>query len=262
MAVLLAILLVPVVLLGHQVVYWNVRSRRRARRSTAEDTSIALLRAETRHRNPWIADQIRRHRGAGAAVLDLGCGGGFLANYLGRLGHRVTGLDAAAKNLVVAREHDRTGRVEYQVADARALPFGDRSFDAVCAMDLLEHVEHPAGAIAEAGRVLAPSGLFFFHTFNRTWRAKLLAIAGVDRFAPSAPRVFLTPDEVRAMLRDHGLELVELRGSRPRLGWPFWRMLLTGRVSDRLAFTFTDSTRLGFSGYARKRQHAPDRVHA
>jgi 2-polyprenyl-6-hydroxyphenyl methylase / 3-demethylubiquinone-9 3-methyltransferase len=266
-------LVVTLSFLGYQIVYWNVivpRAQRRpavnndwyadlgARWYTAEDTPIALLRAESRHRNPWIAGEIAERASPCAAVLDLGCGAGFLSNYLGGRGHRVTGLDTTAENLAVAKHYDRSGRVSYQLGDACALPFADRSFDVVCAMDLLEHVEEPSRLIAEASRVLAPSGLFFFHTFNRNWLSKLIVIKGVEWFVKNTPkdlhvlRLFLTPDEVRSMLRDHGLELVELRGSRPRFRWPMWRMLLTGKVGDGFAFTFTDSTRLGFTGYARK----------
>jgi 2-polyprenyl-6-hydroxyphenyl methylase/3-demethylubiquinone-9 3-methyltransferase len=225
----------------------------------AEDTPIALLRAEARHRNPWIADTI----GAGPrAVLDLGCGAGFLANYLAARGHRVTGLDTSAEALAVARRHDATGRVEYLVGDACALPFSDGSFDAVCAMDLLEHVTAPDRVIAEAARVLRPGGLWFFHTFNRTWQAHLIVIKGVEWFVKNTPKdlhvidLFRSPEAVAEMCRREQLEPVDVRGSRPRFRWPLWRMLVTGRVGEDLAFTFTPSTKLGYTGYARKRTAA------
>ncbi len=249
----------------YQVVYWN-RPRPRAvnnawyadlgaRWYTADDTPIALLRAESRHRNPWIASLLPPEQ----RVLDLGCGGGFLANYLAARGHRVVGIDTTPENLVVARRH---GTAEYQVADACALPFPDASFDVVCAMDLLEHVEDPAKLIGEASRVLAPGGLFVFHTFNRTQLANLIAIKGVAWFVKNAPpdlhvlHLFRTPAETVAMLRAHGMEPVEIRGSRPRFRWPLFRMLLTGRVGDDFAFTFTRSTAIGYTGYARKAQGA------
>ena len=63
---------------------------------------------------------------------------------------------------------------------------------------------------------------------------------------------FLTPEEVTTMLETHGLEVACMRGSRPRFGWALWRMLLTGRVGEDFAFTFTPSTKIGFTGYARK----------
>lgn len=258
---------------AYQVVYWNVVMPRLqgskidntwyaglgARWYTARDTPIALLRAESRHRNPWIAGAIARHRdGRPACVLDLGCGAGFLANYLAAAGHRVTGIDTTAENLVVARQYDRTGQVTYAVADACALPFAAGTFDVVCTMDLIEHVENPEGLIAEASRVLAPGGQLYFHTFNRNWLAYLIVIKGVELFVANTPkdlhvlRLFRTPDEIAAMLQRHELELACLRGSRPRFRWPLWRMLLTGNVGDDFAFTFTRSTKLGFTGYASK----------
>jgi 2-polyprenyl-6-hydroxyphenyl methylase/3-demethylubiquinone-9 3-methyltransferase len=225
----------------------------------AEDDPIALLRAESRLRNPWIASEIARALGSRSGdVLDVGCGGGFLSNHLGSLGHRVTGLDASRDALAIASRHDDTGLVRYQQGDALQLPFGDASFDAVCAMDFLEHVENPERVIAEAARVLKPRGLFFFHTFNRNFLSWLVVIKGVEWFVRNTPRdlhilrLFLKPAEVRAACEKHGLVAVEMHGVRPTLGIPFWKMLFTRRVPADFSFTFTKSTGLGFSGMARK----------
>jgi 2-polyprenyl-6-hydroxyphenyl methylase/3-demethylubiquinone-9 3-methyltransferase len=128
----------------------------------------------------------------------------------------------------------------------------------VCALDLLEHVEDADRVVAEVARVLAPGGLFVFHTFNRTRLAELVVIKGVAWFVRNTPddlhvlRLFLTPDELGAMCRVHGLEPAEIRGSRPQLGWPLLRLLLTGKVGDDFAFTTTASTQLGYTGIARK----------
>jgi 2-polyprenyl-6-hydroxyphenyl methylase/3-demethylubiquinone-9 3-methyltransferase len=220
----------------------------------ATDTPIALLRAESRHRNPWIAARL----GSPKRVLDLGCGAGFLANDLARRGHAVAGVDTTRENLDVARAHDETRSVRYVVADARSLPFASESFDVVCAMDLLEHVEEPERVIAEAARVLAPGGAFVFHTFNRTWRARLIVIEGVRRLCANTPRdlhvahLFRTPAEVVAICRANRLQIGELRGSRPRFSWPLWRMVLTGRVGNDFAFTWTRSVALGYTGLATK----------
>jgi 2-polyprenyl-6-hydroxyphenyl methylase/3-demethylubiquinone-9 3-methyltransferase len=277
---------VAIAFLSYQVIYWNVwRSGRPADLSSqpapagrpidnawyadlgarwysAQDTPIALLRAESRHRNPWIADEIARvFGGAPCRVLDLGCGAGFLANYLAARGHRVVGIDSTQENLTVARAaaHPDAVRVaSYELGDACALDQDPNSFDVVCAMDLLEHVEHPEQVIAEAGRVLAPGGMLVFHTFNRTWQANLIVIKGVEWFVRNAPRdlhvlrLFVTPEEVSAMCRAHGFEAIELRGSRPRFRWPLWRMVLTGKVGDDFAFTTTSSTKLGYTGIARR----------
>jgi 2-polyprenyl-6-hydroxyphenyl methylase/3-demethylubiquinone-9 3-methyltransferase len=210
-----------------------------------EESPVSLLRAESKLESPWITSRLDEAFGPRPCrVLDVGCGAGFLSN------------DIA---LAVAHAHDVSGRVRYVEGDALALPFEDRSFDAVCAMDLLEHLETPERAIAEASRVLAPGGLFFFHTFNRNVLAWLIVIAGVKWFVRNTPehmhvlRLFLKPRQVRAACVAHGLEEPELIGVRPRLTLPFWKMLLTGRVGREFAFTFTRSTSVAYSGVARKR---------
>lgn len=261
--------------LVYQAAYWNLPREHEpaaaainntwyadlgARWYEAEDTPIALLRAEARHRNPWIAGEIARVLGRGSQrVLDLGCGAGFLANDLAARGHLCTGIDTTAENLAVARARDGTRSVAYRVADARALPFATGSFDVACAMDLLEHVEQPERVVREAARVLRPGGMLFFHTFNKTWLANLIVIKGVEAFVANTPkglhvlRLFIPPEELERMCREHGLDVVDLRGSRPRFRWPLWRMLATGKVGEDFSFAFTRSTALGYTGYARKR---------
>jgi 2-polyprenyl-6-hydroxyphenyl methylase/3-demethylubiquinone-9 3-methyltransferase len=226
----------------------------------AADDPVALLRAEARLRNPWVAEQIEKtFGGRSCSVLDLGCGGGFLSNYLATLGHRVTGLDETEDSLLVAARHDASGTVKYDRGDATSLRYDSESFDVVCAMDFLEHVEEPERVVRQAARVLAPSGLFFFHTFNRNWLSWLVIIKGVEWFVKNTPvdmhvlHLFLKPAEVTAMCRHHGMEPQQVRGSRPKIGSAFFKMLRTGVVPADFGFTFTDSTKLGFTGFAAKR---------
>jgi 2-polyprenyl-6-hydroxyphenyl methylase/3-demethylubiquinone-9 3-methyltransferase len=230
-----------------------------ARWYEAQDDPVALLRAESKLRNPWVARTIDGAFGSRpCSVLDVGCGAGFLSNYLAELGHRVTGIDAASDSLDVAARHDASGTVRYTLGNALELPYPDGNFDVVCAMDFLEHVDEPERVIAEAARVLRPSGLFFFHTFNRNWLAWLVVIKGVEWFVKNTPRdmhvlhLFLTPQEVQTMCRSHGLLPVELLGSRPLFGAPLLKMLVTGAVPVDFGFTFSRSTRIAFSGFARK----------
>jgi 2-polyprenyl-6-hydroxyphenyl methylase/3-demethylubiquinone-9 3-methyltransferase len=229
-----------------------------------EDSPVALLRAESKLRNPWIGARLAESFGdRPCRVLDVGCGAGFLSNDVALRGRDVTGIDVAADALAVARAHDASGRVRYVEGDALALPFEDGSFDAVCAMDLLEHLQSPERAIAEASRVLVPRGLFFFHTFNRNFLSWLVIIEGVEKFVRNAPEhlhvlhLFLKPEQVRAACTKYGLDEPELVGVRPKLTPAFWRMLVTGRVSRNFTFTFTRSTRLAYTGVARKRDLAP-----
>ncbi len=226
----------------------------------ANDDPIALLRAESRLRNPWIASEARARLGPmRRRVLDVGCGAGFLANHLASEGFDVTGLDASAESLAVAARHDATRTVRYDRGDARHLPYPDGSFDIVCAMDFLEHVDDPRAVVAEAARVLAPGGLFFFHTFNRNRLAWLVVIKGVEWFVRNVPKdlhvlhLFVKPEELEAMCAGSALAVRELRGSAPRvLSAAFFRMLATGVVPPEFRFDFTRSTRIGYAGFAEK----------
>jgi 2-polyprenyl-6-hydroxyphenyl methylase / 3-demethylubiquinone-9 3-methyltransferase len=226
---------------------------------TARDDPIALLRAEARSRNPWVAENIRHAFPTGEVrVLDIGCGGGFLSNYLAGAGFTVTGLDAAAESLAIARRHDATGRVCYVMGDAYRLPYADGAFQAACAMDFLEHVDEPGLVVAEAARILQPGGLFFFATFNRNFISWLFGIKGVEWFVKNTPprlhelSHFIKPAELRAMCEDSGLRVNELRGFAPRFNRAFWRLLVTGVVTDDFTFQFGRNTLTGYIGIALK----------
>ncbi len=226
---------------------------------SARDDPIALLRAEARARNPWIAAAIERTFGdRPCRVLDVGCGGGFLANDLARRGHAVTGLDTSAEALSVAAAHDASGSARWVQGDATRPPFEEGSFEVVCAMDLLEHVADFRLVVAGASRVLVPSGLFFFHTFDRNLAAWLVVIQGVRWFVRNVPRdlhvlrQFVRPPELRAACAENALEVIEMRGLSPVVGAPLLRLVATGVVPDDLEFRFTRSLRLGYSGFARR----------
>jgi 2-polyprenyl-6-hydroxyphenyl methylase/3-demethylubiquinone-9 3-methyltransferase len=219
---------------------------------------IALLRAENALRNPWIEQTLRTQVSPGASILDIGCGGGMLTNYLAERGYKVHGIDLSPSSLEVAKARDRTRNVHYECADATALPFQDGSFDAVCAMDLLEHVESPENVIAEASRVLKKGGLFFFHTFNRNALSWLVVIKGVEWFVKGTPphmhvyRLFLKPKELERICSANALKVIEWKGVRPALSCSaFWKMLGTRAVKPDFRFTFTRSLATGYSGFAR-----------
>jgi 2-polyprenyl-6-hydroxyphenyl methylase/3-demethylubiquinone-9 3-methyltransferase len=224
---------------------------------SADDDPVALLRAESRLRNPWVEARLAERVGAGAKVLDVGCGGGFLSNYLAAKGFDVCGLDASPHSLAIARAHDATKRVSYRHGDALALPYPDQSFDAVCAMDFLEHVEEPDRVVRECARVLRRGGLFFFHTFNRNFWAWLVVIKGLEWFVKNTPRelhvlrLFIPPEELAASCRAHGMDVVELHGSKPVVfSTAFWRMLATGVVPPDFRFEFGRSKLLAYTGCA------------
>lgn len=225
---------------------------------TANDDPVALLRAETRLRNQWILSEIkRRFPERRLRILDLGCGPGFLTNELARHRFHVTGLDSSQSTLEVAARHDMTGTVDYCRGDANMLGFKRCSFDAVCAMDFLEHVEDPLRIVREVSTVLKPSGLFFFYTFNRNLISWLVVIKGVEWFIRNTPphmhclEYFIKPAELEQMCRENGLEVVQCRGVVPKVfRASFWKMLMTGIVDNQFAFKFTDHTTIGYIGIA------------
>jgi 2-polyprenyl-6-hydroxyphenyl methylase / 3-demethylubiquinone-9 3-methyltransferase len=227
---------------------------------TARNDPVALLRAEARARNGWILSELAgRFRGKMLRILDVGCGAGFLCNELARKEYAITGLDFSLSSLEVARRHDSSGIVEYCAGDAYSLGLKANSFDAVCAMDFLEHVDHPELVIREIARVLKADGLFFFYTFNRTFLAWLVVIKGVEWFIRNTPpdmhllRYFIKPGELKRMCRESGMEVLLCRGLAPKVFRPaFWKTVATGVVDDRFAFGFTRHTLMGYLGIARK----------
>ena len=227
---------------------------------TAQDDPVALLRAESRARNPWVAALIRQAFPTGEVkVLDVGCGGGFLSNFLVSSGFTVNGMDASAESLLIAKRYDRTSRARYVMGDAYHLPYDGGEFHVACAMDFLEHVDDPLNVLTEATRVLQPGGLFFFATFNRNFISWLVGIKGVEWFVKNTPprlhelSYFIKPAELRAMCEVNGLSVQEVHGFTPQFNRAFWRMLRTGIVTDDFTFQFGRSALTGYIGVAKKR---------
>jgi 2-polyprenyl-6-hydroxyphenyl methylase / 3-demethylubiquinone-9 3-methyltransferase len=228
----------------------------------ATDHPVALLRSENCLRNRWIAEHIRDHCPETSDILDIGCGAGFLCNPLAQEGHRVCGLDLSVSSLTVARKNRADASVgpavRYICGDCSSLPFAAGSFDAVCAMDVLEHVERPDRLVSESSRVLRPGGRFFFYTFNRNFLTWLIVIKGVEWFVRNTPpdmhvyRYFIKPAKMSAMLSGSGLKPDIWRGVRPRLNGAFWSLLATGRVRPDFEFCFTPSLAVGYFGVAIK----------
>ena len=113
----------------------------------------------------------------GLEVLDVGCGGGLLAEFAA-LGARVTGVDPSVDSLAAARTHARQSgfAIHYQPGVGEQLPLPDASFDAVYCCDVLEHVDDLGRTVREIARVLRPGGVFLYDTINRTRRSRLLVI--------------------------------------------------------------------------------------
>lgn len=161
---------------------------------------------------------------SGSKVLDLGCGGGLLAEPLARIGAVVTGVDVSIPSLLLAREHAKQSglQIDYRQARAEKLPFADASFDTVVAFDVLEHVDNLPQAISEAARVLRPGGRFIFDTMNRTLLCLLAVIWIGERLWPGGPPrgshqwdKLIRPSELKKLLSSNGIQTIEVRGFMP-----------------------------------------------
>ena len=176
------------------------------------DGAFAALHWLAESRGSLIPAPARR----GAALLDLGCGGGLLAPHVP--GYRHVGVDVSASALAVAAIHG----VEPVLADVADLPFDGESFDVVVAGEILEHVEDLDRTIAEATRVLRPGGTLVCDTINATGFARLFLVTIGERVPGGPPphchdpRLFVAPRRLMALCAEHSVALV-VRGLRPSL---------------------------------------------
>ena len=157
----------------------------------------------------------------GKAVLDVGCGGGILAESMAQLGAAVTGIDLSEKPLKVAQLHllESGLAVDYRLASAEEFSIQNRErFDIVTCMELLEHVPDPASTVAACATLARPGGRVFFSTINRNPKSYLFAVIGAEYLLKLLPRGthdyarFIRPSELSRWCRAAGLEPVELKG--------------------------------------------------
>jgi 2-polyprenyl-6-hydroxyphenyl methylase/3-demethylubiquinone-9 3-methyltransferase len=158
---------------------------------------------------------------ASKKVLDVGCGGGILAEAMARRGAEVVGIDLAEAALEVARLHALEAQVpvDYRHSAAEALAHGaPASFDVVTCMEMLEHVPEPQSVVGALGTLVKPGGEVFVSTINRNLKAFLLAIVGAEYVMQMLPRGtheyerFIRPAELADMGRAAGLALQEIAG--------------------------------------------------
>ena len=158
----------------------------------------------------------------GKRVVDVGCGGGILAEAMARRGGMVTGIDLAARPLGVARLHameSGVDRLDYREISAEALAAEQPSgFDIVTCMEMLEHVPDPASTVRACAILAKPGGWVFFSTLNRNPKSFLFAIVGAEYVLNLLPRGtheyarFIRPSELARHARDAGLDLVATNG--------------------------------------------------
>ncbi|HID49920.1 MAG TPA: bifunctional 2-polyprenyl-6-hydroxyphenol methylase/3-demethylubiquinol 3-O-methyltransferase UbiG [Chromatiales bacterium] len=172
--------------------------------------------------NPLRLEYIDRRAGlAGKQVLDVGCGGGILAESMAQRGARVTGIDMGEAPLAVARlhQHESGIEVDYRQITAEALAEEQpAAFDVVTCLEMLEHVPEPASVIQACQRLVKPGGAVFFSTINRNPKAYLFAIVGAEYLLQLLPKgthdysKFIKPSELEQWARQSGLQVLELTG--------------------------------------------------
>ena len=190
--------------------------------------------------NPLRLGHIERLAGglADKRILDVGCGGGILAEAMASKGARVTGIDLAEKPLKVAMLHgiESGGGVEYRLVSAEALAEeSPQAYDVVTCMEMLEHVPDPASTVRACARLAKPGGWVFFSTINRNAKSFLFAIVGAEYVLRLLPRgtheyaKLITPSELAAHCRAAGLEHADLTGMTYN---PITRTYALGRDVD------------------------------
>lgn len=208
---------------------------------------------------------------SGKRALDIGCGGGFLAEEFAKIGCVVSGIDPSGPTITQAEAHAvETGlTIDYRTASGEAIPFADTTFDIAYCCDVLEHVTDLDRVIAETARVLKPGGIYLFDTINRTLLSKLIAIKLIQDWKWSRVvttnlhdwQMFITPDELRTTLIKHGLDCREIVGINPngnplRAVRSFWQLkrgqISYAEIGRRIPMAIGKRTPIQYAGYAVK----------
>lgn len=173
--------------------------------------------------NPLRLGWIQQMTGplTGKRVIDVGCGGGILAESMAVAGATVTGIDLAEKSLTVARLHSLESGVPVDYQTISAEDFAARQpgqFDVVTCMEMLEHVPDPASIVQACSQMVKPGGWVFFSTLNRNPKSFLFAIVGAEYVLRLLPRgthsyeKFIKPSELSRAVRQSGLTVMEMAG--------------------------------------------------
>lgn len=213
---------------------------------------------------------------SGLRALDIGCGGGFLAEEFAILGFDVVGVDPSSVSIETARDHAFSSHlgIDYRVGAGERLPVEDAAFDVVYCCDVLEHVSDLDRVIGETARVMKPGGLYLFDTINRTLMSKIIAIKVMQQWRPTRIfdaavhdwGMFIKPAELAQGLTRHGLEVGEMVGLGPRANIPTVLASLIrahngwisfGEVSRRLDVGEVKSKAISYMGFSTKRAPSP-----
>jgi 2-polyprenyl-6-hydroxyphenyl methylase / 3-demethylubiquinone-9 3-methyltransferase len=181
-------------------------------------TRLTYIRDRLSHR--FGRDKTAAASLSGLSVLDIGCGGGLVAEPLARLGAKVTAIDPAPETIEAAKAHAQGAglKIAYKAATAEALADQGKTFDAVLLLEVIEHVRDVPAFLARVAPLVKPGGIMVLSTLNRTLKAYALAIIGAEfilRWLPVGTHNwnrFVTPQELRGALASAGLKLTDTRG--------------------------------------------------
>ena len=172
--------------------------------------------------NPLRANYIDQHSPvAGKRLVDVGCGGGILAESMAQRGATVTGIDMGEAPLSVAKLHQRESGLEVHYLQSTAEQLAAKeagNFDIVCCLEMLEHVPDPAAVVAACAELAQPGGALYFSTINRNPKAYVFAIVGAEHILQLLPAgtheydKFIKPSELASWIRDAGLVLEDMTG--------------------------------------------------
>jgi 2-polyprenyl-6-hydroxyphenyl methylase/3-demethylubiquinone-9 3-methyltransferase len=241
---------------------------------TEDDSGLAVLRTGlTPVRFAYMRRVLTEQLGLDLAdleILDVGCGGGLLAEEFAALGARVTGVDPSTESIEVARTHAHENgfQIDYRLGVGEDLPFAAETFDAVYCCDVLEHVDDVHATVREIARVLRPRGVFLYDTINRTLRSRLLVIKLSQEWRSTRwaepnthdAKHFIRPRELERELATAGLDVHDRVGIAPASPIAAVRAMRDrargaityGEMGRRLGFRESRDTSALYAGYAIK----------
>ncbi|QNT79136.1 bifunctional 2-polyprenyl-6-hydroxyphenol methylase/3-demethylubiquinol 3-O-methyltransferase UbiG [Entomobacter blattae] len=189
------------------------------------------LHAMNETRLKWIHAHFSQHVRQGfpiRSVLDLGCGAGLASEGMARRGYNVLGVDASKKAIEAAKSHlhhfpldKKSGTLSYQAGSAEDLRDQGKTFDAILALEIIEHVADPTTFVQTLSGLLNPNGLIVFSTLNRTMLSLLIAKIGAEYLLRLLPigthewKKFITPTELGRYILQAGLRVTDIAGMAP-----------------------------------------------
>ena len=254
----------------YQIFYWNIFiTKNEVNNLIYKETGdkwyhskgcFALLRNEAKVKNAWVLKTLSQNENSTPLkILDVACGGGFLSNELAKHHYNVTGIDLYDDALAVAKQHDETQKVNYLQSNAYALPFENESFDILCLMDFIEHIDDVPALLKESSRVLKKGGRIYFHTFNKNLISWFFAIKCVEWFIKGTPKnlhvyhLFIKPKKLISYFENLGFQKKVLVGIQPVLSIKsIFQLLKTREINEDFSFKISSSTSIGYLGYVEK----------